>query len=448
MDPSTGDAGPRTLSLIDGVVDIRNRTIERSGRERLLLTNLEADLLAYLAERTEPVPVQRLLTDVWGYHARSRSRAPYTTIQRLRKKIEVEPREPRHLRSIFGQGYVFVGARFGGPDQGNRSADGASDEHPLHQAFSRARLVTVIGPPGIGKSRLTLDYFESQPGAACRLVNLGDVNEEEVLADRLGSTYGLTEIHDLSTMGRAMDLVGPHTLVLDDAEAMVPMLHHHVERWLFEAPAMRIVVTSRRRLALADEHLHRVGPLDLDEATTFLERCIQRTEGVAAAVNADRDALRRLARALDGIPLSLEMAASRLVVFSLQQLNHRLPNDTALLRGPSRGRFESVDEAVDWSWRNLKCEEQAALAQCSLFRGQFDLTAAERIVDCGSVPVVDVMQSLVEHSLITRTPSGGFVLLHPVRQRALRDLRAEPVLWRETEERHRASEEPRRQLPN
>lgn len=98
----------RTLTIGDGRLDFESRTFRRSGVTDLSLSNLECRLLWYLYERGEPASLRELLTQVWRYHPKSRSRSPYVTIHRLRGKIEPEPVEPRHLVAVRGRGYQLI----------------------------------------------------------------------------------------------------------------------------------------------------------------------------------------------------------------------------------------------------------------------------------------------------------------------------------------------------
>ncbi|MEZ4239704.1 MAG: winged helix-turn-helix domain-containing protein, partial [Myxococcota bacterium] len=136
-----------------------------------LLRPLELALLRYLADRQgEVVPLDRLLVDVWGYHVNVRSRAPYSAMMRLRKAIEPDPGAPRHLLSHRGSGYSLVDAAFV-THTALRQQLPADDAPFVGRAAliaglpgATARLVTLVGPPGVGKTRLAREL--APPGEA------------------------------------------------------------------------------------------------------------------------------------------------------------------------------------------------------------------------------------------------------------------------------------------
>ncbi len=292
----------------------------------------------------------------------------------------------------------------------------------LRRSFSGgARLVTVLGPPGIGKSRLALRLAEELqaegafPGGVylCDLVEATSAEDVCAALSRaldavVGSMRGGDRVLEL---GVALGRLGDALLVLDNLERLAGFGPETLGRWLRDAARVRFLVTSRVRLRLAGEVVHELGPLSLppdagagDLARSpavqlFVERA--RTVRPSFALTPENAAsIGDLVRQLDGIPLALELGASRMGVLSparlLALLPRRLDVLSARIRDPA-ARQGTLREAIDASWGLLEPWEQAALTQLSVFRGGFGLDAAEAVVRIGrpgeraAPPLLDVL---------------------------------------------------------
>jgi predicted ATPase len=269
-----------------------------------------------------------------------------------------------------------------------------------------ARLVTVLGPPGIGKTRLAQHWAGAESGA--RFVDLTEARDR-------------TDLEQLASFDSARDTV----LVLDNFEQLVehaPAL----SRWLADAPELRLLVTSREQLRIDGEHTLVLAPLEPAEAARLFA---DRAHGYELR-DTDAPYVDRIVRRLEGIPLAIELAASRTPVLSPAQLADRLDKQFEVLTGGARGdnaRHATLRGAIDWSWSLLAPHEQATLAQCSVFRGGFPIDAAEAVIDisahAGAPPLLDVLQSLTEKSLVrsVRLPDSGenrFSLYESIRELA------------------------------
>lgn len=180
-----------------------------------------------------------------------------------------------------------------------------------------------------------------------------------------------------------------------------------VARWM-TAPEAAFMVTTRERLQVVGEVVQTVEPLPLDGPA--IELFIARARAVRHDFTPDavqRSTIAEIVKLLDGLPLAIELAAARTAVLSPSQLFERLRDRFKLLAG-RRGvsRQSTLRAAIDWSWQLLTDWQQAALDQCSTFEGGFTLAAAEGVVDLSSwpnaPPIVDVMQALVDKSLLRR----------------------------------------------
>ncbi len=295
----------------------------------------------------------------------------------------------------------------------------------LARIAEQARIVTLWGPPGAGKTRLAVELARallsraSDEDGGAWLCELDSAESEADVVSTVGAILGLPVESSESVaeaFGEALEARGPVLIILDGVERVVEATCRLVTAWAAAAPEARFVITCREHLKLADAADLEVPPLDLEESNgdmspavaLFLDRARHQVEGFEP----DKDqlaAIRRIVRHLDGIPLAIKLAAARMPdLFSAALLKDlvRRPNaleaDTAAVTGP--GRHQALSAALDWSWQLLEPWEQTALAQCSVFHGGFDLEAADAVIDLTAHPgapwVVDVLQALKEKSLL------------------------------------------------
>lgn len=398
----------------------------RRGDERVQLSQNEASLLRFLAaQEGAPASKERLQVEVLGYSPRTVSRAADFAIHRLRKKLERDPQAPRHLLTVPGVGYRLV---TGPPEEPPVSVgDVASHNLPaettsfvgreaeLDDALglleAGARLLTLTGPGGAGKTRLALRlaaaWFQThrEPVRFCELAQARDA---ATFCAGVAAVLG-TSGESRSRIGTALAALGPLVLVLDNLEQVVADAAEATAAWLAMAPELRVVATSRERLRIPGERLVEVGPLDSDDAGSrlFIARATVARRSFRAE---DHDpVIRRLVERLDGLPLAIELAASRSTVLSPQQMLERLERaedmDRAVRGAPDR--HVTVERAIAWSWDLLDEDERSALAQLATFRGGFDAEAAEAVIRGVDRPVLNLVQELREKSLLVERPGEG-----------------------------------------
>ena len=306
-------------------------------------------------------------------------------------------REVRH--NLPRERDVFVG----------RSTDLASVAARLDAG---ARLLTVLGPAGAGKTRLARRYgwiwLGDWPGGVY-FCDLSDARTLEgvlfVVALALDVPLGKGDPavqlgHAISTRGRCL-------VILDNFEQVVPHAEASIGRWLNRAADAAFLVTSRERLHLVGEEVLPLEPLSVDTEGVELFALRARTQKPDFALTpANRTTVARIVALLDGLPLAIELAAARIRVLSPAQLLERLTDRFALLAG-ARGAIDrqaTLRGAIDWSWNLLLPWEQAALAQCSVFEGGFTLDAAEAVLAISSwndaPSIVDAVQMLVDKCLL------------------------------------------------
>jgi predicted ATPase/class 3 adenylate cyclase len=278
-----------------------------------------------------------------------------------------------------------------------------------------ARLLTLTGAGGSGKTRLALqaagEAAEAYPDGVwwVPLAPLADPADVGAAAARaLGGGGTLAELVD----GRRL------LLLLDNFEHVVEAAPE-VAAVLTDCPHAHVLVTSRERLRVQGEHVYPVPVLARAEAKRLF---ITRARAARPDFQSD-ELLDDLCKSLDDLPLALELAAARTSLLSTAQLLERLGDRLDLLKGgrDAEARQRTLRATIGWSYELLEHEERRLFASLSVFRDSWTLEAAERVVDAD----LELMQSLVDKSLIRRSESGRFAILETVREFAAEQLSAE-----------------------
>lgn len=301
----------------------------------------------------------------------------------------------------------------------------------LAGALDAARLVTVTGAGGVGKSRLVARAAARRaPDDGVWRVELAPLRDPEFVAYAVVEALGLTDHttrHPHETL--LARLAGRQLLlVLDGFEHLVDACAALVGDLLRRLPGLTVLAAGRRPLGVAGEHLFPLAPLDEDAAVElFVERAAR--QGLTVA---DDGEVRELCRRLDGIPLAVELAAGRLRALSPGQLLDRFDDRFRLLTGGARDalpRHQALRTAIGWSHELCTPGERLLWARLSVFAGPFDLAAAEYVCSGNGLDaddVLDVLSELLAQSVVARedTPAG-------VRYRMLATLRAYGADWLE-----------------
>ena len=284
----------------------------------------------------------------------------------------------------------------------------------LGALLTRARLVTLTGPAGVGKSALA-----------------GTVAAGGRWADR--ATADLLEAPDPAgareiirrTAARLAQADGPRLLVLDHCDLFLEVVALLAAELLAGQPGLQIVLTSRECLGVSQETVYQLHPLALaDAATFFLVRAAAQNGGVAPEVSAD---IREICARLDGLPLALELAAAQTKVLTPAQILARLDDAMRLLVGGLRtgaARHRSLRSALDWGAETLMTQERVLLQRVSVFADAFTLDSAELVCSGAGLPeneVLEALAGLVAKSFVGCDPSGEqarYRLMRTVRQYA------------------------------
>ncbi len=325
-----------------------------------------------------------------------------------------------------------------------RDADAAR----VDGALAAARLVTLTGPGGVGKTRLALAVAcaRADRGEEVVQVELDPLEDPALLVPTVAAAAGVAGTPDAVALGRV--LAGrPGLLLLDNCEHLVEAAAATVAALLGAAPELRVLATSREPLDVRGEHVHEVRPLDPEGAA--VELFTRRARAVVpdwAPDAADLAAVRRLCAELDGLPLALELAAARLRVLAPAELADALEEDRfAVLAEAPRDAPRSqrgLARTVEWSYRALDPDEQALFRRLAVFAADFDLAGAAALVPAqrgGDGRALPLVAGLVRRSLLQVRPGPGarrFRMLETLRRYALD--RADDAELAGARERHRA----------
>lgn len=298
-----------------------------------------------------------------------------------------------------------------------------------------ARLVTVVGPGGTGKSRIALEVARRWPPGRALFVELAEVPDaagfRATLARALAQPAAGESIEQL---GRVLADRDTLLLILDNAEHLTTIAGEAASRWLRQASALLILVTSRAPLRVPGEQRLDLGPLGAEDAASLF---VERAKARVPSFSADPAEVAALVQELDGWPLSIEIAASRVATFPVPVLRKRLRERFRLLAGgvgPERQR--SLQTVLDDAWDALGPDARAALSQLGLYVGGFAVGEIDAVLELpGAGDVWVALEELVDRALVRVDESTGRGDL-PATIREYAVPRLDPESLRRTEERH------------
>jgi predicted ATPase len=314
--------------------------------------------------------------------------------------------------------------------------------------LATTHLLTLTGTGGCGKTRLALKLGESVVddfADGVWLVELAPLSDPVLIPHFVATAVGVREIAGRDLTGVLLDALRPRRelIILDNCEHLIADCAQLAESLLRGCPHLRIVATSREILGASGETVWRIPSLPVPDPRQLPSAPTDRAETVASAdavrlfverahqavfgfqVTPDNAmALAQICFRLDGIPLAIELAASRLRTISVEQIAARLDSRFRLLTGGSRTslrRQQTLQALIDWSYDLLAKEEQAFFRKLSVFVGGWQLEAAEAVCagEDGTGDVLDLLAALADKSLVAVETTSG----KPPRYRLLETLR-------------------------
>jgi predicted ATPase len=423
--------GPFTLDPARKLLTEDDRAVRLGGRA--------LDLLIALVESAgEVVSHETLFARVWPRTVVEES-SLRVHVSTLRKALGDSGEGPRYIASLPGRGYSFMmEVRESRPSLPEPREDPPAAALPtrmtaivgradalavLSAKLQQHRLVTIVGPGGIGKTTVALALAEQlarRHAHGAVFVDLAPLGDPSLVPAAFGAALGIpvpaqSPWPTLEAALESRDLL----IVLDNCEHVIAGAAVLAERVLRAAPLTRVLATSHEPLEAESEAVHRLAalelppdshPLDPDAALAypavrlFVERAAASTDDFALTP-ANLASVVRVCRHLDGLPLAIELAAARVGSLGVHAVADRLDDVFRLLRGRRTGlpRHRTLQALLDWSEELLEADERTVLRRLSMFRSSFTLESAAELASCervGPHRVVACLLGLVSRSLV------------------------------------------------
>jgi len=415
------------------VRDLIARCLEKDAKKRLRdIGDARIDLEALLGERSRPDPRRFLAGAPFerGHGEGSRSHSGTAGLLGTFGST-IATRLPANLSSFVGRETDLAGIR---------------------GLLGAARLVTLTGPGGCGKSRLAIESARACEDAyrdGAWFLDVAPVDDPTLLAGEVVGVFGIPEAAGRPAEEILAEALAERDLllVLDNCEHLGADVSGFVQRLLRVCPGVRVLVTTREPLGVVGEHVFRVGVLALpgrddeddigrlgsvESVRLFVERARAVRPGFSLETGNASDVV-RICRELDGAPLAIELAAARMKLLTPAQIADRLHDRFRLLRSRTGDpRRQTLLAAIEWSFEQLDLAERTVLQRLCVFRSGATLEAAEAVLATeggGDGPaveaweVLDLLEQLVDKSMVVVDESPGRGVAGETRYRLLESIR-------------------------
>ena len=442
-----GKAAPvGVFSFTDVQVDVGAHRLTRAGTEVSLEPKAFAVLLEFLAHPDQMLSRDQLLDAVWGHVYVTQATLNRLVVQ-LRRALGDDIRSPRCIQTVRGLGYRFIAPL---TSTSGAASPVLSFAPPLHarlpertaaligrervivelgELLGSARLVTVTGPGGIGKTQAALETARVRAQAfpdGVWLFDFTPYTNGERLVRTLADAFGIREAPDAdSLLEKLVEVLRRRRvlLVLDNCERVAEPLGHLVASLLSLCAELRVLVTSQQCLHCTGETIYSLPPLEapvpgawttVDEVARLavvpaVQLLLERSRSLASGfmlTPTNAGAVAELCRRLDGLPLALELAAARLRLLSPEQLLLRMQDRFQWLVDAPAGRtahHQTLGALIDWSFALLSEREQALLCALSVFAGGWTLDGAMAIgtaFELDGEQTLELLGGFVDKSLV------------------------------------------------
>lgn len=437
------------FTFSDYELDVDQVRLSRRGEPVRIQPQVFDVLVHLIVHRDRVVTKEELLDSVWGDRFVSES-ALTSRIKSARQAIGDDGNQQQTIRTAHGRGYQFIAAVEAHHERGrdgdrvptvalppSRFVGRQRDLESVSTMLQDRRLVTVCGPGGVGKSRLSLHVASRVAGYyddGVRVVEVGAIDPGGHVIGLISSSLGVRERVDAALSDRlAESFAGQHVLiVLDNCEHVADAVGEVIDALVRRTSGVAVLATSRRPLGVDGEQLWRLSPLPLiddgesqsEAAALFFDRIGSSAPEVVpdevTRLHADE-----ICRRLDGVPLLIELAAARVRHMGVRGVRDSLA-DPATLDRPSRGpaRHRSPDAVIRWSYDRLSVTDQEVFCALSAFAGWFDVEGSNAVAG-NSDDVRSSLWRLVDESLVVADVRRGdtpYRLLEPLREFGRREL--------------------------
>ena len=450
-----GQGGPALIySFLGYELDTDRVVLRCDGVPRHVEPQVFDVLVHLVTARGRVVTKVELLDEIWGNRFVSES-ALTSRVKSVRQAVGDSGTEQRVIRTVHGRGYEFVATvveRASSTDEAD-AADGPDSSlfaersppetatsnlpFPVHSLIGRqllldelrnelesSRLVTLVGPGGVGKTSVAFELVrqvaDRYPDGVVA-VEFVSVVDADSTVEALATALKVHTRQHGSLSDAVLDSLVPNEmlLLLDNCEHVIEPIGTIVDRILHLAPGVSIVATSQEPVAVAGERIWPVEPLQVPDDGALPIELLMEVPAIALFVEratasdprfelteANSAAVVDICRRLDGVPLAIELAAARARVIDVTEIAQRLDERFRLLKGVRRGadpRHQTLHDTVRWSYDLLDRDEQELFNSLTVFAGPFDLAAAEKIcgTDGDGLDVLGLLTRLTERSMVT-----------------------------------------------